>query len=87
MDESDLVIPVTVRPGSGRFLLYRKDGVITLDIKNQPDGGKANQEIITELSNLLRCEVKIVKGKASRNKTLLLRGITIERLNSSLDSA
>ncbi len=74
-----IIIHVKARPGSGSFRLHG-DG--RLEVKSPAEKGRANAEIIRELSKRLSCEAVILKGMKSRNKTILLKGADRERLNS-----
>jgi uncharacterized protein (TIGR00251 family) len=71
-----IIVKVRVKPSSPRFRLSRKQGTLILDVTNPPKEGKANQEILSQLPRLLRCEVRILSGHKTSNKLLLLKGIT-----------
>lgn len=81
-----LIIPVRVKPSSGRFALIRSEQGLLLELTSPPRGGKANQEILSELPRLLRCEVRILRGSSSKKKLLQLKGLTIDDLNLVLDT-
>lgn len=49
------------------------------------DKGKANAEIIRGFRKLLGCRARILSGLSSRNKLVLLEGVSRERLNSAMD--
>ena len=80
-----LIVSVRAKPNSGRFAIYRKDGDIILELKSPPREGKANQEVMSELPGLLRCEVRLLRGSKSKRKLLLLKGISQEELEAFLD--
>jgi uncharacterized protein (TIGR00251 family) len=76
-----LLVNIKVKPGSPEFRM-RPDG--TIEVKSPPEHGKANQEIIKELSKMLGCEVRILIGLTSKNKMILLKGMDSEKLNNVL---
>jgi uncharacterized protein (TIGR00251 family) len=81
-----LILAVKVRPSSGRFSLSQSDRDLVLELSSPPQGGKANQELIKELSRVFRCEVRILDGLKSRRKILLLKGITREDIDLVLET-
>jgi uncharacterized protein (TIGR00251 family) len=76
-----LIVQVKVKPGSGGFRLTQQGENLVLELRSPPREGQANQEIMTELPKLLRCEVKILRGSRSSSKLLLLKGITREEID------
>ena len=79
-----IIVSVKVRPNSGRFKLTRKGEELILELTSSPIEGKANQEIVSELPRLLRCEVRILRGSQSKRKLLLLKGITEQDIEAVL---
>ena len=79
-----LIVTVKVRPNSGGFRLTKKRDDIVLELASPAREGRANQELLSELPRLLRCEVRIIGGLSSRKKLLLLRGITERELEAVL---
>lgn len=76
-------ISIRVNPASGRFKLYRESGRVVLDIKSRPEKGKANAEILAGLSKMFGRETEIIRGRKSRDKTVLIRDVSrkdIERI-------
>lgn len=71
-----IIIEIRANPASGRFRLHEKSNRLVLDLKSRPEGGKANMEIITGLGRIFRKEVRILRGHKSRDKTILIEGIT-----------
>ncbi len=67
-----LVISVRVKPNSGAFRLH-PDG--TLEIRSPPGEGKANAEIVKELSRLFGTDAVILRGRKSRRKLILLKDL------------
>ncbi len=60
-----------------RGLLGIEGDIIKIGLKSPPEEGKANEELIAFLSEYLRVkrsDIKIIKGMASRNKTVFIKG-------------
>ena len=68
------IITVRIVPGSKAFAVAGEDewtGETKIKVKSKAMGGKANQELLTELGRLLSAKVKIVTGHKARHKVLL----------------
>lgn len=64
---------VRVIPNSKEQRLFREGNAIKAYVKARPENGKANQELITLLSEYFdvnKREIKIIKGEKSRNKII-----------------
>ena len=65
---------IKVIPQSGSFrVCINKAHKITCYLKNAPENGAANRELVKELSKLLRIaqqDLEIISGLTSRNKLL-----------------
>ncbi|NJE03350.1 DUF167 domain-containing protein [Thermococcus sp. MV11] len=59
-------------------------GRLKVKIKAPPVEGKANKELVKFLSKVLGTEVKIIRGEASREKDLLVRGLGVEEIKKKL---
>lgn len=79
-----IIVSVKVRPNSERFRLTRRGEELVLELTSPPREGKANQEILSGLPRLLRCEVRILRGSQSSKKLLLLKGITEQDIEAVL---
>jgi len=78
-------ITVHVVPGSKSFAIAGTDewtDDIKIKLKNKANGGKANQELVSELGKILSAEVKIISGHKSRRKKLLIASdvISVKKL-------
>lgn len=75
-------ITVKVTPNAGRNEITGiKEGVLQVRIGAPPDKGKANKELVDFLSRTLgvkKSSVLIVKGQASRNKVIVIEGLSAE---------
>ncbi len=79
-----VLLDIKVTPNGGRNSV---DGVhnnrLKIRIQAPPEDGKANEEIIKFFAKLFGCrkaEVEIVKGLQSREKTVLVSGVTEETI-------
>ncbi len=59
-------------------------GRLKVKIKAPPVEGKANKEVVKFFSKLLGAGVEIVKGETSREKDLLVRGLSAEEVRKKL---
>ena len=67
------VLEIKVFPKSSRECILEKDGIIKIYIKVAPEKGKANKSVIDIISKkykVKKCDVKILKGKTSKNKII-----------------
>lgn len=80
-----LIIDVKVSPSSGRSAWkIDKSGILKAYLKNPPEKGLANQELVKEIAAALKIpakEVVIVSGQTSRKKRIKInREIHYEQL-------
>lgn len=71
------IIKIKVSPGRGKFEVVRvDDSQIRINLKSQPEGGKANSELLSGLEKLFKVSgVKLIQGKYSRLKVVFIPGI------------
>jgi len=69
----ELRVKVTPRAKSFAFELL-PDGSLKVYAKQKPEMGRVNAEIVREMSSILGCNVRIVKGTKSRNKVIKVEG-------------
>jgi len=90
MVESEPVrIVVRVQPNAGENEVTRfKDGVLFIRIAALPIKGKANQELIKFLSDILgvsRSHLTIEKGMTSKRKVIGVSGLTQRQVTGQLE--
>ena len=82
---------VQVKPDSRRNeTMGFQDGVLSVRLAAPPIKGRANEELISFLSQLLdvsRSCIRIEKGLTGRRKLLLIRGLSKEQILERLSSA
>ena len=79
-----VVVAVFVKPNSKQFQLKVEGDEVVVLCREQPVKGRVNKELIKELSKIFKKRVEIVAGLTSRQKTVLIRDISIEEANSIL---
>jgi uncharacterized protein (TIGR00251 family) len=76
----DARLAVKVTPNAGRNEITGfKEGVLQVKIAAPPAKGKANKELtdfLAERLQLKKSAVSIIKGQASRHKTILIAGMS-----------
>lgn len=80
--DNDLLVNIDVSPNGSKFEIigyntWRER--IELRIKAIPQKGKANKEIIKEISSLVNSPVEIVQGLKSHQKTLRIQNISKDK--------
>ena len=66
-----MIINAKVKPNSGKQLVEMKEGVLHVSLKESAEQNKANIELMNLLAkhfNTSAKEIKILRGKTSRNK-------------------
>ena len=64
-----------------------KDGILLIKVTAVPEKGKANQAVISLLAEKLgvrKTSIEITRGQTSRNKTIIIYGISNEELLSQI---
>ncbi len=82
--ERRAVIDLYVKPGAGAFRIEVSGDEITVYCRSPPEGGKANLEIIKQLTKILGSEVTLISGGKSRVKRVLITGCTPEQVRAML---
>ncbi|NJE84440.1 YggU family protein [Thermococcus sp. CX2] len=59
-------------------------GRLKVKIKAPPVEGKANKEVVKFFSKLLGAEVEIIRGETSREKDLLVKGLSSKEVLKKL---
>lgn len=76
------VIEVFVKPRANQFHLKIEDDELVVFCRETPVKGKANRELVRELSRLFKRNVEIVSGFASKKKRILIRDVTVEEIRA-----
>ena len=65
-------VEITAKPGSGRSEISMEGGKLVAYLKSKPEGGKANAELEKLAAKHFGAPARIIRGKSSRKKTLLI---------------
>lgn len=68
-----VILEVYVKPKSNDFKIMVDDGEIVAFCSEEPVKGKADKELIKELSRLFHRKVQLISGFTSNQKKLLIR--------------
>jgi uncharacterized protein (TIGR00251 family) len=77
------IITIFVKPNAPKFSIEFDGEEIVVNSTEEPVKGKVNKEILKEFSKLLHVKVEFANGATSRQKRLLVQGLTksqVERL-------
>ena len=83
MDENSLVIKLKISPNASKNEIIRNETEIKVKITAQPIENKANKDLIEFLSKKLKISksnIEIVKGETSKEKTLLFKNISSDKM-------
>jgi uncharacterized protein (TIGR00251 family) len=87
-DNPGIRLATRVTPNAGRNQITGyKDGVLQVKVAAPPEKGKANKALVDLLSDRLgirKSSIDIIKGETSRNKVVLINGISSEDLSKLL---
>ena len=82
-------LKLKVSPGAkSNQIIGFTDGLLKLKIKARPEKGKANDELVGFLGKKLgvpKSDILITNGLVSKNKSLLIKGISCEVVLKRLD--
>ncbi|PMP69083.1 MAG: hypothetical protein C0190_00665 [Thermodesulfobacterium geofontis] len=75
-----MLLEIKVKPGSSedRIIQFREPNFLEISLKAPPEKNKANERLSQFLSKVFKIpknQVKIVKGKTSKNKIIKIEGI------------
>jgi uncharacterized protein (TIGR00251 family) len=90
MNENQAILNIRVQTGSSKNTITGySDSVLHIKITTRPEKGKANESLLKYLSHLLgipKSRIEIQKGTTSRNKVLLIDGLSTEEISLMLFS-
>jgi uncharacterized protein len=90
MDEQPNRISVRVTPGAKKnSIAALKEGIWQIKVAAPPVEGKANQELIDYLSDVLglrKSAISVLKGQTSRLKIISVAGLSSAEIESRLGS-
>jgi uncharacterized protein (TIGR00251 family) len=78
-----ILLPIFVKPNSPKFKIELDGTQIIVYATEEPERGKVNKEIIKAFSKLFHGEVTLVGGFTSRQKKLLIKGLSKQQLEET----
>jgi uncharacterized protein (TIGR00251 family) len=79
-----VLLPIFVKPNSPNFKVELDSGEVVVYATNEPERGKVNKEIIKEFTKVLGAQVEIAGGATSKQKQLLIKGLTLQKLEAAI---
>ena len=80
------ILAVRAQPGAKRnAVLGEQAGALKIAVTAPPEDGRANAalvEVLRDWLGLKRSQVELASEQTNRNKTFLIRGLTVEALQS-----
>ncbi|MCF6156265.1 MAG: DUF167 domain-containing protein [Candidatus Brocadia sp.] len=86
---SGVILSIRTQPGSSKNrIIGEYGGRLKLAVTAAPEKGKANKAVIELLADTLHVHessIHIISGETSRDKRLMIEGLTLEDLKSLLN--
>jgi len=86
---SGVILSIRTQPGSSKNrIIGEYGGRLKLAVTAAPEKGKANKAVIELLADTLRINessIQIISGESSRDKRLMIEGLTPEDIKSLLN--
>ena len=84
-----IIVSVKVQAGSGKDrIVGNLGGRLKLAVSAAPEKGKANKaivELLAETFHINSSSIHIISGKTSRDKKIMIEGVTPESINTLLN--
>jgi hypothetical protein len=80
--EQGVVLNVYVKPDSREFKIEIEDDELVVHCREAPVKGKVNKELVKELSRVFKKRVEILSGFTSRQKRVLIKGISLDEVTN-----
>ena len=78
------IIEIVVKPNSKHFQVKTEGNELVVFCHEAPVKGKVNRELIKQLSKLFKRRVEIISGFTSRQKKVLIKDVSTEKVNEML---
>ena len=79
-----VIIDVYVKPHSREFRLAIEEDGLVVSSREPPVKGRVNKELVKELSKLFQANVQIISGQTSKQKRILISGVSAAKVNDVL---
>lgn len=83
--KNSVAIKIWVKPRAREFGIKQIGNQIVVEVKSPPVKGKANDDVIRELSGFFQKPVQLLKGHKSKQKTVLIQGITLPEVQARIE--
>ena len=80
------IVEIYVKPKSQKFEVLLEGGEVVVRCTEEPVKGKVNKELLKALSKFFHTNVELVSGATSRQKRLLLKGMTKDEAERFLNN-
>ncbi len=86
-----VLLPVRAQPGArSKALRGEHGGMLKVSVIQIAEKGKANEAVVETVANCLglaRSQVELASGATSRQKMVLIRGISVEELAARIEKS
>ncbi|MEM2098617.1 MAG: DUF167 family protein [Candidatus Bathyarchaeia archaeon] len=82
--KNGVVLEIFVKPDQAEFGVKIDSGEIIIFCTEKPVNGRVNKEVVKELSKIFHAKIEIVSGLMSRQKRLLVNGVSKNEVESLL---
>jgi len=83
--KNGVAIKIRVKPRAREFGLKQIGDQIIVEVKSPPVKGKANDDVIHGLSLFFGKPVQLLKGHKSKQKIVLIQGITLPEVQVRME--
>lgn len=80
------VVEIYVKPKSQKFEVLLEGDEVVVRCTEEPAKGKVNKQLLKALSKFFHTNVELVSGATSRQKRLLLKGMTKDEAEHFLNN-
>ncbi|MEM0286299.1 MAG: DUF167 domain-containing protein [Candidatus Methanomethyliaceae archaeon] len=85
-----MILEIKVKPQSSqnKILVFKEPNFLEIVLKAKPEKNQANDSLLKFLANLIgipKTQIKILKGKTSKNKLIRIDGIEEMQLKKILE--
>jgi len=79
-----IIVDIYVKPLSREFKLEIEEDNLIMSSREPPVKGRVNKELVKELSRLFGANVQIISGQTSKQKRILISGVSAAKVNDIL---
>ena len=76
-----VIVDVYVKPRSKKFRVVTEENGLLVFSREPPVEGRVNKELVKELSRLFKANVQLISGQTSKQKRILINGVTAAEVN------